>query len=141
MDKKKLIEKLNEDLAGELMAINQYLVYAAKVSGPHRPQLAEFFGSEIADETMHAQFLARKVVALGGEPTTTPRSVPAAATNREMVEAVLEAERQAIADYTERADQAESFGDKGLQVQLEDIVRDETEHYEETMQILKDWDL
>lgn len=141
MEKKKLIEMLNEDLAGELMAISQYLVYAAKVSGPHRPQLAEFFTAEIADETMHAQFLARKIVALGGEPTTTPKPVPAAATNREMVEAVLEAEQQAIADYSERAEQAEAFGDKGLQVQLEDMVRDETEHYEETSQILRDWDL
>lgn len=141
MDKKKLIEKLNEDLAGELMAINQYLVYSAKVSGPHRPQLAEFFTGEIADETMHAQFLARKIVALGGEPTTTPNPVPAAETNHEMVEAVLEAEQQAIKDYSERAEQAEEFGDKGLQVQLEDMVRDETEHYEETRQILKNWEM
>lgn len=141
MDKKTLIDHLNEDLSGELMAISQYLAYAAKASGPHRPQLADFFNAEIADETMHAQFLARKVVALGGEPTTTPRAVPAASNNREMLEAVLAAEEQAIEDYTKRAEEAEAFGDKGLQVQLEDIVRDETEHYEETKQILRDWDL
>jgi bacterioferritin len=141
LDKKTLIANLNEDLAGELSAIVQYLTYAAKASGPIRPQLSEFFTAEIADETMHAQFLARKVVALGGEPTTSPREVPAAKSNREMLEAVLEAEEQAIKDYTERANQAEEFGDKGLQVQLEDIVRDETEHYEETRQILKDWNL
>ncbi len=141
MDKKTLIANLNEDLAGELGAITQYLTYAAKASGPIRPQLAEFFTAEIADETMHAQFLARKVVALGGEPTTSARQVPPAATNREMLQAVLEAEEKAIKDYSERAEQAEAFGDKGLQVQLEDIVRDETEHYEETMQILKDWNL
>jgi bacterioferritin len=31
-----------------------------------------------------------------------------------MLEAVLEAERKAIADYTQRAKDAEEFGDKGL---------------------------
>ena len=141
MDKKTLIENLNKDLAGELMAIKQYLTYAAKASGPHHPQLTDFFNAEIPDETGHAQFLASKIVALGGEPTTEAKPVPPAKTNHEMLEAVLAAERQAIGDYTKRAEEAEEYGDKGLQVALEDIVRDETEHYEETHQILKDWDL
>lgn len=141
MEKDALIAALNEDLAGELMAVTQYLTYAAKATGPHRPQLVTLFVGEIADETGHAQFLANKIVALGGEPATQARQVPAASTNREMLENVLGAERKAIADYTARATQAEQFGDKGLQVQLEDIVRDETEHFEETQRILRDWDL
>lgn len=58
-----------------------------------------------------------------------------------MLEEILSAERQAIADYIERAGQAEEFGEKGLVVQLEDIVRDETQHAEETERILKDWPL
>ena len=68
MEKKALIENLNEDLAGELSAIIQYLTYAAKVSGPYRPQLSQFLLTEVADEQIHAQFLANKIVALGGEP-------------------------------------------------------------------------
>lgn len=141
MDKNALIAALNEDLAGELSAVTQYLTYAAKATGPHRPLLVQFFNGEIADETAHAQFLANKIVALGGEPTTEARNVPAASNNHEMLEHILEAERKAIADYTARANQAEEFGDKGLQVALEDIVRDETEHFEETQRILRDWDL
>ena len=141
MDKKTLIEKLNEDLAGELGAIIQYTTYAAKATGPYRPQLAQFFLTEVADEQLHAQFLANKIVALGGEPTTTPRPVPKAATNREMLEEVLKAERKATADYAERARQAEEFGDKGLVVQLEDMVRDESGHSEETERMLRDWPL
>ncbi|NIN71948.1 MAG: ferritin-like domain-containing protein [Gemmatimonadetes bacterium] len=141
MDKQKLIERLNEDLAGELGAIIQYLTYAAKATGPYRPQLVQFFLAEVADEQLHAQFLANKIVALGGEPTTEARPVPAAETNLEMVKAVLEAERQATRDYTERAKQAEVYGDKGLAVQLEDMVRDESGHSEETERILRDWPL
>ncbi|RIK19522.1 MAG: bacterioferritin, partial [Chloroflexi bacterium] len=89
MDKKTMIDLLNQDLAGELGAIIQYLTYAAKASGPFRPQLVQFFMAEVPDEQLHAQFLANKIVALGGEPVTAPRPVPPAATNRAMLEAVL----------------------------------------------------
>jgi bacterioferritin len=141
MNKETLIQKLNEDLSGELMAITQYLTYSSKATGPYRPQLSQFFGDEIADEQKHAQFLADKIVALGGEPTTQARSVPTVETNHDMVEAVLDAERRAIRDYSQRVKDAEAFGDKGLAVELEDIVRDETTHAEETERILRDWPL
>lgn len=141
MDRVKLIEKLNEDLAGELGAIIQYITYAAKATGPFRPQLTAFFLAEVPDEQRHAQYLANKIVSLGGEPTTSPREVPEAGSNQEMLQAVLEAERRAVRDYTERAQQADAFGDKGLAVQLEDMVADESGHSEETERILRDWPL
>ena len=141
MDKEELIANLNDDLSGELSAIIQYTTYAAKATGPYRPQLAQFFLTEVVDEQGHAQFLANKIVALGGEPTTTARKVPVASTNREMLEAILAAERQAVADYTARALEADEFGDKGLVVQLEDMVRDESGHSEETERMLRDWPL
>lgn len=141
MDKKTLIDHLNEDLAGELSAIIQYITYAAKATGPYRPQLSQFFLTEVTDEQMHAQYLANKIVAMGGEPATVPRDVPKADTNRQMLEAVLAAERKAVSDYTQRAKEAEAVGDKGLAVQLEDMVRDESGHSEETERILRDWPL
>jgi bacterioferritin len=58
-----------------------------------------------------------------------------------MLEAVLEAERRAVAGYTQRAEEAGEFGDMGLKVQLEDMIRDETDHKEETERILRDWPL
>lgn len=135
-----LIDALNEDLAHELSAIIQYMTYAAKVSGPSRPELRAFFEAEIPDETMHAQYLAAKIVAMGGEPTTTPRPVPQAETAKAMLEAVLAAETDAHNRYAQRAAQAEQLGMKGLQVQLEDMARDESEHRDETSRILRRWD-
>jgi bacterioferritin len=140
MGKETLIKALNEDLAGELQAIIQYLTYSAKVTGPWRPQLVEFMQTEIQDELLHAQFLADKIAALGGDPTAEARPVPPAATPKAMLQAILEAELQAAKDYTERAQQADAYGDKGLAVQLEDMVRDETSHAEETQKLLKNWD-
>jgi bacterioferritin len=141
MDKQTLINHLNEDQASKLTAIIQYLTYAAKATGPYRPQLAQFFLTEVADEQLHAQYLANKIVAMGGEPVTVPLPVPVAHTNREMLQAILVAERRATEDYTVRAKEAEAAGEKGLSVQLEDMVRDESNHSEETERILRDWPL
>ena len=139
MDKNTIINNLNGDLANELSAITQYITYAAKANGPYRPQLVQFFMAEVPDEQMHAQFLANKIVALGGEPTTVANPVAEAHSNREMMTAILEAETMAEKNYTQRAKEAEQFGDKALAVQLEDMVRDESGHREETGRILQDW--
>ena len=141
MTRDELIDKLNGDLADELGAIIQYIVYAARATGPYRPQLSQFFLAEVADEQLHAQFLANKIVSLGGQPTTAPRDVSLPQGNRAMLEAVVEAETHAMRSYTVRAQEAEAYGDKGLAVQLEDFIRDESGHLEETERILRDWPL
>src|SRR5690606_2355663 len=104
-------------------------------------QLSQFFIAEIPEETAHAQWLSNKIVAMGGEPTTAARPVPPARTNRQMLEAILASETEAAKRYTLRAKQAEEFGDKGLQVALENMVLDESTHREETERILRDWAL
>src|SRR5689334_17137894 len=107
MDRQALIGGLNHDLAGEYQAILMYTHYSAKLTGPYRRELRAFFQAEIGDEQGHAQFLADKVAALGGEPTTEPRPVPPADQPREMLGHALAAEEQALADYNERVRQAE----------------------------------
>jgi bacterioferritin len=139
MTKEELIKGLNEDLAGEYQAVLMYVTYAATVTGPHRPQLKQFFESEIAEELSHAQFLAEKIASYGGTPTVTPRPVPEAKDAKQMLENVLAAERQAIRDYKKRAEEATECGDKGLATHLETIIEDETTHYEETEKILRGW--
>src|SRR5579872_4463702 len=113
-DRRALIEGLNHDLAGEYQAIVMYTHYSAKLTGPYRRELRALFQAEIGDEQGHAQFLADKVAALGGEPTTEPRPVPHADRPREMLAHALAAEEQAVADYNARICQAEEFGDLGL---------------------------
>ena len=139
VDRQTLINGLNHDLAGEYQAMLMYLSYSAKLTGPYRKELRNFFQTEITDEQGHAQFLADKIAALGGEPTTEPRPVPLAQDPHEMLERLLEAETQTIADYNERIKDAEAFGDVGLKVDLENQVADETHHKEELERILAGW--
>lgn len=134
-----LIDGLNDDLAGEYNAIISYLQYSAKVSGPYRPQLVQFLQQEIPDEQMHAQYLADKIVSLGGEPTVTPRPVKTSDDTRQMLEYIYEAEAETIERYRERIDMADELGELGLKVQLEDMLSDETNHRDEVKKILDGW--
>jgi len=139
VDRATLIDGLNEDLAGEYQAVLMYSNFAARVTGPYRRELRVFFQAEITDELRHAQFLADKIVALNGEPITDPRPVPDARQPQAMLECALETEKQAIAGYKERIQQADAFGDVGLRVDLEQLVADETRHKEEIERILSGW--
>ena len=134
-----LIDGLNHDLAGEYQAILMYIHYSAKLTGPYRRELRALLQAEIADEQGHAQFLADKVAAFGGEPTTDHGVVPHADQPREMLEHALAAEVQAIADYSARIRQAEVLGEIGLKVALENQIADETRHKEEIERILAGW--
>ena len=139
MTKKEMIEKLNEDLADEFGAIIQYTVYAARATGRIGHNFPSFYWSRSPTSRLHAQFLANKIASLGATPTTAPRPVSLPEGNRAMLEAVAAAEQRAVQGYTTRAREAEAYGDKGLAVQLEDFVRDESNHLEETERILRDW--
>lgn len=137
--KAELIEGLNEDLANEYTAVISYLLYSRRVTGPLRPELAGFLESEIADELEHAKFLAHKIVALGGEPATVPAPVDLPSSNRGMLQAALQAEKETIERYTRRAQQAEAAGELGLKVELENLVAEETRHREDLERILDGW--
>lgn len=139
MDKQKLIDGLNYDLAREYTAVIQYLTYAANVTGPYRPQISALFRQEITDELGHAQFLAEKIAALGGTPTTQPAPVPQANDARQMLQRVVEAEEETVKRYAQRAAEAEQAGEIGLKVQLENMILDESQHGEEVKKILEDW--
>jgi bacterioferritin len=139
-DSRDLINGLNRDLSGEYQAVLMYTQFAAKLTGPHRWKLRDFFLSGIVDEQGHAQFLADTIAAMGGEPTAVPRPVPRGKTPAEMLDKTLVAERISIANHAERIRQAEDSGDIGLKSQLENQVSDETRHKNELERIIAGWD-
>lgn len=137
--RQELIDGLNEDLAAEYQAVIHYIVGGELMTGHGRPELRQLFASEIQDELGHAQFLAHKIVALGGTPTTKPGAVRLGGSNREQIEIALEAEKETIERYSKRVSQAEAAGETGLKIRLEDIIADETEHRDELELILEDF--
>lgn len=138
-DVRELIEGMNEDLAAEYQAVVMYRTYASLVTGPWRQELRAFFEGEIPDELGHAAFLADKIVALGGVPTTEVKPVPIPRSNREMLEIALQAEVDTIERYTKRLQQAEELGEISVKVQLENLVVDESQHRDDIRRMLMDW--
>jgi len=140
MTKEQLIAGLNEDLGYEYAAVITYRTYASQVQGQWRVELRNFFEAEIPDELGHAQILADKIVALGGVPTTASKPVKAANGAKQMLENALEDEVATIERYVERRKQAEEAGEHGLAVDLDDLIRDESNHRDEIRMILNRWD-
>ncbi|HEV8537648.1 MAG TPA: ferritin-like domain-containing protein [Bacteroidota bacterium] len=136
-DKKALIAGLNEDLANELGASILYLYQTATATGWEGEEVREFLTPEITGEIQHAVFLAGKIAALGGKPTTEPKQHKSPKDVKGMLKYDLKLERDAIESYRERCMQAEEAGEIGLKIKLEEIIVDETGHAEQIERILK----
>jgi bacterioferritin len=134
-----LINGLNTDLSHEYAAVITYRTYASAVTGPFRQELRAFFASEIPDELAHAEMLADKIVAMGGEPVVKAATVKMTDDPREMLENALADEEATIVRYVERRLQAEEVGEPGLAVRLDDIIADESKHRDELRLMLKRW--
>ncbi len=135
--KKALIDGLNEDLANELGASILYLYQTSVATGWDGEELREFLSPEITGEMTHAIFLAEKIAALGGTPTTVPKQHKCPKSVKEMLKYDLKIELEAIENYRIRAIQAEEAGEIGLKIKLEELLLDETTHAEQMQRILK----
>lgn len=135
---KELIDDLNTDLANEYAAVIQYTYYAATIKGIHYEMFKPFFEKEIPDETGHALYLSEKISIYGGTPTTTPAPVKQVTELKDMLIEARKAEQDTIQRYKNRIEQAEELGLKELAIKLEDIIVDETEHFERMERILQD---
>jgi bacterioferritin len=137
--REELIRGLNEDLANEYTAIISYMLFSQMVNGPMRVELSGFLEGEITDELEHAKFLAHKIVALGGTPTSQPAPFDLPSTNKEMLQLALQSEKDTIQRYTRRTQQAEAAGELGLKIELENLVAEETRHKEDLERMLSGW--
>ena len=79
------------------------------------------------------------IVALGGTPTVEPAPVKRAASAREMLENTLQDEIDTIARYVTRRRQAEELGHHGIAIDLDDLIRDESNHRDEIKLVLQRW--
>ncbi len=137
MNKKALIDGLNEDLANELGASILYMYQTSTATGWAGEELRELLTPEITDEMGHAIFLADKIAALGGKPTTVPRQHASPKDVKAMLKFDLKLEREAVEGYRQRSIQAEEAGELGLKIKLEEIIMDETGHAEKLERILR----
>ena len=126
--RKKLIEKLNEDLAREYQAIIAYVTYSQVLKGAEYMAIAAELEVHAGEELQHALTIAKQIDYLGGMPGTKALPVKETDDAREMLRADLENENATILAYRERVMQCEAPQEYAIAEDIREILRQEQEH-------------
>jgi bacterioferritin len=126
--RERLVELLNEDLAGEYQAIIAYTVYSQVLKGAPYMDIAKELEVHASEELSHALKIAKQIDYLGGMPVVTPKPVKTSKDAAEMLRADLQNERETVGRYRERIRQAEALGEYALSEVLRGIIAQEQEH-------------
>lgn len=127
--KSNVIAALNDLLALELSAVNQYIVHSEMCSNWGYHTLAGYIKGRAIAEMKHAEKLIERILFLEGRPAVgaAPR-VNIASSVEQMFPNDGTAELTAIAAYTKAIELCQAEGDSGTRLVLEPIVADENEH-------------
>jgi bacterioferritin len=134
----KLIEVLNELLADELTAINQYMVHAEMCEDWGYEKLHEHFEKRSIDEMKHAEKLIGRILFLEGRPIVTNlNKINIGAELPKQLANDLAAETDAVKAYNNAIKLAGEVKDFATREILEDILGDEDRHVDdiEAMQV------
>lgn len=127
--KEKVLENLQTALSMELAAVNQYMLHALVADDWGLTKLAAQMREEMSEELGHAQQYAERIIFLNGDPKLEPEKVPARAQAlKDMFEADLRDEKDAIKFYTQAAHAAAEAGDIGTRKLFENTALDEEGH-------------
>jgi bacterioferritin len=132
MDKKKVLEMLNQALAQEHACQIRYLTHAAVLTGPYAEAVAARLTEIAGDEKEHASQLRDRITALGGTPVmdVAREDLIPARNLKEILDVNLKEEEKAIAFYRSLLRAVGQEGEILYEV-IEDIIQDEQEHREE----------
>jgi bacterioferritin len=128
IDRKKLIELLNEDLAREYQAIISYVVYSQVLKGAEFMNIAGELEKHATEELSHALIISNQIDYLGGMPAVVPKPVRTSEKARDMLRFDLQNETETIRNYRERVRQCEQLNEFAMAEHIREILLDEQDH-------------
>ncbi|KLT73650.1 bacterioferritin [Neisseria arctica] len=136
-----VIAYMNELLAGELAARDQYFIHSRMYAEWGYNKLFERLGHEMEEETEHAEAFIRRILMLGG----TPKMVPAAVNIGEDVPAMLRADlnteyevRDALKKGIKLCEEKQDYVTRELMVaQLKDTEEDHAHWLEQQLRLIE----
>ncbi|QFY41211.1 bacterioferritin [Candidatus Methylospira mobilis] len=138
---KNIIDILNGLLAGELTAVDQYLIHGEIYADKGFPHLAKKSLHESDHERQHAAALIRRILFLEGTPNLSLRSpLNVGSTVPEMLKADLELEYRVVGELKSAiaaCEQAQDYVTRELLVvQLEDTETDHAYYLERQLRLI-----
>lgn len=125
----KVIAALNDFLADELTAINQYMVHSEMCANWGYDKLHEAVEKRAIVEMKHAEKLIGRILFLEGQPRVSQlKKIDIGATVESQLKHDLEAEADAIQAYNDGIRLCLEVGDNGSRELIEDNLEDEEEH-------------
>ena len=125
----KIIKLLNELLADELTAINQYMVHSEMCADWEYEKLHKAMEKRAIDEMKHAERLIGRILFLDGKPVVSKLNKITIGENVEIQHKNdIAAETGAIKAYNDGIKLCSDLGDNGTREMLEDILEDEEAH-------------
>ena len=97
--KQELIDKLNDALNREVSTFLRYILQAASIKGAEWDSVRKLYDAEVVDEVGHAQYLANKIVMLGGTPKLSPDLTPPPSDVTNMIQLDIEHEHDDVKGY------------------------------------------
>jgi len=125
----KIIEYLNDLLADELTAINQYMVHSEMCDDWGYAKLHQAVEARAITEMRHAEKLIGRIIFLEGRPVVSKlKDLHIGADVEGQLRNDLTAEYDAIAAYNAGVKLAVEVGDNGTRAILESTLTDEEDH-------------
>lgn len=138
----KIIETLNELLAGELTAVDQYLIHGEMYADMGLNRLAEKSLHESEHERQHARALIQRILFLEGKPDLSKREgLNVGHTAQEMLASDLAVEYKVVRTLTAAIALCEAEQDyvsrDMLKIQLDDTEMDHAYFLEKQLRLIK----
>ncbi|WP_347989895.1 bacterioferritin [Methylomonas sp. AM2-LC] len=138
---KKILGILNDLLAGELSASDQYLIHAEMYADFGLPHLAEKTLHESEHERLHARALIQRILFLEGKPDMVKRhAIQVGSQVQEMLKADLAVEYQVVGELKKAivaCEAAEDFVSRDILVlQLDDTEMDHAYWLEKQLHLI-----
>jgi len=134
---KELLELLNKGIAGELQASIQYMWQHVQWSGVKGFAVQEELKNIAIAEMKHAEAIAERLYYLGEKPTTKPAPIFVGETLKEMLEADVKAEEDALVLYRQIIELARKEKDETTNRLFRQILADEEDHHDTFTSLLE----
>lgn len=136
-----VLDCMNQLLAGELAARDQYFVHSRMYAEWGYEKLFARLNHEMEEETTHANDFIRRILMLGGTPVLTPAALKVGKTVAEMLQCDLDVElevRSALKAGIKLCEEKQDYVTRDLMIaQLKDTEEDHAHWLEQQLHLIQ----